>query len=395
MQPLDEKHADWYVDRPDSPEEEIKIYLLNNATDTKILFSGHRGSGKTSTLSKLACDAEIVKKFLVAKFSIKDGLNVADISYTDLLLAIGHRLYEEGKAWLNKRLKDDLDKWSAEVSRVTTKAEEAEAKVEAGIGAWFLKATGTLKTGFEDKKEFRLKFEPRVPQLIEFINRIIAAIETHQDTGSRKVLVILEDLDKPTVDIALDLFAVKGSVLVQPQCKIIFTVPTALLYSGQYKVIMQNFSKQFPLPNFKIMDKTGERNEVGWNRMREIVEQRMEPQLIEPKALDCAVEMSGGVVRELIRITQGAAVKALVAKANCIKPEHVLQAVDELRAEYSFSLTREDYLQILRRVHETNQLIATDEKPMLDLLHNLFILKYPDGPGWYGVNPIVHKLIGV
>jgi len=109
MQSLDEQHKDWYVDRPDSPEQDIKVYLLNNATDTKILFSGHRGSGKTSTLSKLACDAEIVKKFLVVKFSIKDELNVADLTYTDLLVAVGHRLYEQGKAWLSKNLIDDLD----------------------------------------------------------------------------------------------------------------------------------------------------------------------------------------------------------------------------------------------------------------------------------------------
>ena len=395
MLSLDEKHKDWYVERPDSPEAAIKIYLINNTTDTKILFSGHRGSGKTSTLSRLACDAEILKSFYVVKFSIKDELNVADLTYTDLLLAIGHRLYEEGKAWLDSGLRDDLDKWSAEVTRVTTKADQAEVKVEAGIGAWFFKAAGLLRTGFEDKREFRLKFEPRVPQLIEFINRIIRAIETNPDAQGREVLLILEDLDKPTVDVAMDLFSTKGTVLTQPECKIIFTVPTSLLYSGQYNVVKENFSKQFPLPSFKIKEKSGERNEAGWARMREIVEKRIEPQLIESKALDFAVEMSGGVVRELIRIVQGAASRALVAKANVIKLEHVKQAVDELRMEYSFSLTREDYIDILRRVHESKELRYPDEKPLLELLHNLFILQYPNGAGWYGVNPIVHKLIGV
>ena len=77
MQSLDERNSEWYVERPDNPEEEIKVYLLNNSTDTKILFSGHRGSGKTSTLSKVACDRDIQEKFLVVKFSIKDELNVA------------------------------------------------------------------------------------------------------------------------------------------------------------------------------------------------------------------------------------------------------------------------------------------------------------------------------
>jgi hypothetical protein len=395
MQSLDEKHKAWYVDRPDSPEEEIKIYLLNNGTDTKILFSGHRGSGKSSTLSKLACDPAILKAFFVVKFSIKDELNVADLTYTDLLLAIGHRLYEEGKGWLSAKLSEDLDRWSAEVSQVTTTTDGAEAKVQAGIGVWFLKATGILKTAFEEKTEFRKKLDPRVSQLIDFINRIIGAIETHPDAGGREVLVILEDLDKPTRDVALDLFAVKGSVLAEPQCKIIFTVPTSLLYSGQFNVAKQSFSEQFMLPNFKIKETTGERSDAGWAKMREIVHRRMESPLIQSTALDLAVEMSGGVVRELVRIIEGAATRALVAKANVIKHEHVEQAVEKLRAEYSFSLTREEYVEILRRVHETHKLMYPKEGPLLDLLHNLFILQYPNGPGWYGVNPIVHKLIGV
>jgi hypothetical protein len=395
MQSLDEEHKDWYVERPDSPEEAIKIYLINNSTDTKILFSGHRGSGKTSTLSKLASDAEIRKTFFVVKFSIKDELNVADLIYTDLLLAIGHRLYEEGKTWLDRRLKEDLDKWAAEVQRVTTKADQAEVEVGAGISAWFFKAKGLLKTGFEDKQEFRQKFEPRVPQLIEFINRIIRAIETNADAGGREVLLILEDLDKPTVDVAMDLFSTKGTVLTQPECKIIFTVPTSLLYSGQYNVVKQNFSKQFPLPSFKIIEKSGERNDHGWARMREVVERRIEPQLIESRALDHAVEMSGGVVRELVRIIQGSASRALVAKRNVIKHEHVEQAVDELRTEYNFSLTRDEYIEILRKVHESKELRYREEEPLLLLLHNLFILEYPNSPGWYEVNPIVHKLIGV
>jgi hypothetical protein len=365
MQSLDEDHKDWYVERPDSPEEAIKIYLLNNSTDTKILFSGLRGTGKTSTLNKLAWDAEIRKTFFVVKFSIKDDLNVADVTYTDLLLAIGHRLYEEGKAWLDSKLNEDLDKWSAEVSRVPANADRAKAQVEPGISAWFLKATGLLKTGFEDKREFRQKFEPRIPQLIDFINRIIRSIETHPDAGGREVLLILEDLDKPTVDVATDLFSTKGTILTQPECKIIFTVPTSLLYSGQYNVVKQNFSNQFPLPNFKIVEKSGERNDRGWARMREIVERRMDPQFIESRALDHAVEMSGGVVRELVRIIQGSASRVLVAKANVITFEHVEHAVDKLRMEYSYSLTRDYYIDILRKVHETKQLRYPDEKPLL------------------------------
>jgi hypothetical protein len=117
--------------------------------------------------------------------------------------------------------------------------------------------------------------------------------------------------------------------------------------------------------------------------------------LIGSQALDYAVEMSGGVVRELVRIIHSAASRAVATNANSIQQPHVEQAVDKLRMEYSFSLTRQEYIDILRQVHETKLLRYDREEPLLDLLHNLFILQYPNGPGWYGVNPIVHKLIGV
>jgi hypothetical protein len=397
MLSLDASHSDWYVERPDSPHLEMKALLLNTTADCKTLFSGHQGSGKTSTLNKLAADPEIKQKFFVVQFSIKDELNIADLTYTDLLVAMGARLYAvaENALRLNDKLKKDLDDWSAEVSHVWTKTDQAEAKVEGGIGAFFLKATGLLKTGFEDKREFRQKFEPRVPQLIDIINRIIAAVETYPKAGNQQVLLIIDDLDKPPVDAAMDLFFSKGTILAQPQCKIIFTVPTSLLYSGQYNVVKRSFGEPFILPNFKIMEQNGGRNDLAWERMREVVLRRLDKELIAVQALDDAVEMSGGVVRELVRIIHSAASRAVATNANSTQQPHVEQAVDKLRMEYSFTLTRQEYIDILRQVHETKLLRSDDEKPLLDLLHNLFILQYPNGPGWYGVNPIVHKLIGV
>jgi septin family protein len=132
MQSLDSTSFEWYVERPDSPHLELKSFLLNNQTDSKILFSGHRGSGKTSTLNKLASDPDIQQKFFLVQFSIKDELNVADLTYTDLLVAMGHRLYSEAdkKTYLKEDLKKDLDEWSAEISRSRSVGDTGEVKVE-------------------------------------------------------------------------------------------------------------------------------------------------------------------------------------------------------------------------------------------------------------------------
>jgi hypothetical protein len=89
MLSLDARHSDWYVERPDSPHLEMKALLMNTTADCKTLFSGHQGSGKTSTLNRMAADPEIKQKFCIVQFSIKDQLNIADLAYTDLLVAMG------------------------------------------------------------------------------------------------------------------------------------------------------------------------------------------------------------------------------------------------------------------------------------------------------------------
>ncbi len=393
MEPLPST-SDWYVERPDNPHNRIKAYLLNDRADSKILFHGFRGAGKSSALNKLAAEPEIQDKFFVIQFSIKDELNVADLAYTDLLVAIGHRIYEEAIkiTELNPDLSKHLDTWAAEITTSTTKSKAAEAGTQGGIKTWFLNATGMLKTGFEEKREFRLRFEPRVPQLILYINELIRAIETSHI--GREVLLIIEDLDKPTVDQAIDLFDTKGPIMVQPACTIIFTVPSALLYSGRYNIVREMFHPEFALPNLEVKTKAGDRKPKPWELMRDIALRRLDHALIQDDALNHAVEMSGGVVRELIRIIQGAATEARANSANSIAMNQIQRTIGQLRTEYSYTLTEDEDIEILKRVRATNELRWKNREPLLKLLHQLFILMYSNGENWYGINPIVEALIG-
>jgi hypothetical protein len=397
MSSLKEEHRDWFVERADSPLEPLKIDLLYKPSTVKLLFSGHTGSGKSSELNRLVADPEIQQRFIVVQFSVKDELNIVDLSYTDVLVAIGRRVFEaaDDAFGLEADLKKSLDEWAAKVSRTWGTTDLAEAAVEGGIKAWFFSAVGKLKTGFEEKREFRLKLEPRVPELIDNINRIVHAAQTHPRAEGKSVLLIIEDLDKPPVDVARDLFVNKSSVLVEPVCRTIFTIPTSVLYSGHFNAVRQYFSAEHRLPSFKTKERDGSVNLAGRQCMEQIIYQRMDRQLIEEKAAARAVEMSGGVARELVRMISTAANQALVRKANHIRLEDVEYAVDDARRVYSYSLTKQEYVEVLKRVNTTGELRWAKEEPLLELLHGQFILLYPNGPGWYGVNPIVHKLIGI
>ena len=83
MRPLS-GDSKFYVDRKNNPLVEMKWSLLNdNPVPQKILFSGHRGSGKSTELRKLTADGEIKEKYFVVHYSINDILDPADLKYTD------------------------------------------------------------------------------------------------------------------------------------------------------------------------------------------------------------------------------------------------------------------------------------------------------------------------
>ena len=74
----------YYVARPHAPLEPMKTYLKVTNQPAKVLFCGHRGSGKSTELMRLAKDLE--NEFFVVRFSAR-SLNLADLNYVDILLS--------------------------------------------------------------------------------------------------------------------------------------------------------------------------------------------------------------------------------------------------------------------------------------------------------------------
>lgn len=86
----DEELRDYFVARPMSPLEELSFLLKERAGPQKILFTGHRGSGKSTELAKLA--QGLRDQFLPIQYSIKDRLNLYDLTYVDVILSLGLEL---------------------------------------------------------------------------------------------------------------------------------------------------------------------------------------------------------------------------------------------------------------------------------------------------------------
>lgn len=381
----------FHVEREDRPLDRLKRALnREHRQPPKYFFSGHRGCGKSTELNRLEANEEIKKKFFVVKYSVREVCDVNNLDYVDVLFSMGAELYikylEAGKK-LRPELIKDLNAWK---NRIVEKEESlttsAEVEAETGIKAFFVSILGKIKAEDSTRKTIRQTIEPKLSELIEKINLIIADIQGRE---KKKVLILIDDLDKPLLDQAKKIFYNNFTAITQPSCYIVFTVPIAIYFTQEFTVLKE--SKYF-LPNIKLHAK-GDRNsmdEKGYALMRSFVYKRMEKDLIDDDALDHAIMMGAGVFRETARIMQIAADSAIEKGRAKIIKEDVERAERELRGDFKRQLTTEDY-DTLKEICDMNEMRGIEK--IGHLLHNLSVLEYVNDEPWCDVHPVIEELL--
>ncbi len=72
-------YLSFYVERRNNPLGKMRTALMrDNPRPPKFLFSGHRGSGKSTELNRLMADARIHGKYFIVHYSIRDVFDPAD-----------------------------------------------------------------------------------------------------------------------------------------------------------------------------------------------------------------------------------------------------------------------------------------------------------------------------
>ena len=385
--------SELYVERRNNPLGEMEWDLMNdNPIPPKFLFSGHRGSGKSTELNKLMANVEIKGKYFIVHYSVREVLDVASLDYTDLLLSIGAQIFikaDDEKLKLRKKLLDELDRWKGTIEKEILSEESATVQTEVGLKAFFVKAMAGLKVGYKSREKMRQTIEPQLSELINIIDSLVAEVEL---ASGKRVLVAIDDLDKPDRPVTKELFYERRSSLTLPNCSIIYTIPIALLYSPEAGQVKQAFTDSYVLPNVTITtrDDRNKQNEEGRTQMKEFVLKRMSPDLIEKDALEHAITISGGVFREMARIMRRSASKAFARGEERIELVDVKKAESDFRNEFRRMLQVEDYKE-LKEVFETRKLEVSDQRAKL--LHNLSVLEYQNENNWCDVHPIAASLL--
>lgn len=400
--------SSFYVERDDEPLANVRNRLLAQTGPSKFLVAGHRGSGKSTEINRLVVREEIRARFEVVKFSAQEELDLVDLDYVDLLFFSAARVFTALVADAEKpiELTDEvlkrLDLWRQQYDgklarEVTTEAERSVAgEVATGVKlsvlrAFFAEIQARLRVERTTRQVTRQIVEPRLSEFLTTLEIFYREVDDALSERQRQLLLVVEDLDKiPDIAKAQVLFRDKGAYLTQPPCSILYTLPIALHYDPAFQGVARTFGYSVFLPNVPLRQKDGTGYAHGSRLMREFVTRRIEESLIEPSALEMAIEKSGGVFMQIQRLMDLACLRAFGSGRTVIEISDVDEAALDLRFEYERQLAERHY-HALDRVDRTRE--ASSEDDVLVLLHSLHLIEYRNRERWCMVNPLLQPAL--
>jgi len=409
-----------YVDcTPVRGNEDVVTQMFNAITDSDVhvaqLFTGHRGSGKSTELLRLQARLEEAG-YVVLYFGADDDLDLNDIEYTDLLLSIARRvvgdLHSQGIK-LPADLLQNVTDWFCETLYTEEQRREidrelaAEAKLGIGlaenmplVARLLARVTGQIKTGRLVKSEIRRRLDPQVSQLIANLNLLLdTAHERIRRQEKQGLVLIIDNLDRIVFRDLGDgrtthhaLYAEHGEQLRAVHCHVVYTVPISVIYSDRVTAVTAIFPDYQVLPMLKVRQQDNSEYPPGLEYLRDILASRMDLDLLfTPDAVDYLCRSSGGHPRDLMLLVRYAcnyAPRDTWPRPITVEVAH--RAQSRLVAEYS-RMIPEDHFPLLARVHLLKT-VQNDASHQL-MLYNLSVLEYVnDAPPWHDVHPAVTQL---
>ncbi|MBD2329062.1 AAA family ATPase [Alkalinema sp. FACHB-956] len=382
----------------------VKSEINASMKDGKVIFTGHRGCGKSTLLKRLGI--EMQGQHFVVFFSISDLVEPSAVSPINILYSIGLRLLSAATTAnvpVPEDIKEELLGWLTKTQKQKT---ETVVKSEMGFGLDKLLQLATLK--LQQEKAFRDEvetvFAKRVSDLVQRLDRLAAGIQT---TIKKPVLVIIDDLDKLELGMAEALYSKNVKSLFSPKFRIVYTVPIAAIQEPKVMGALnsEGVVRPYLFPIAKFFPKDQTRNpqakplEKPFQAFLQILQKRIPEALIEPETACKMVLMSGGVMRELVRIARECCTEAMFQleidpdRTEVKIDDAVLQvALRNLRLDFARQITPDLY-GVLVRVYQTQKQEDAADGGFVKLLHGLMVLEYENDRLWYDVHPIVVDLL--
>jgi hypothetical protein len=377
--------------------------LANPPNNTKFLFVGHTGCGKSTELSMLvniinSSDHQhqvLCENYLPVQYSVSEVVGLYNIEFVDIALSMVLGIYQAMEALGHtvdgtpaRRVYDWLYQEEEDTTTRARPMESGGMGLDMALGSLIRLIDVRLKSEGVVREEIRTRIRKYIPELISLINQ---AIDEVSAVTGKHVLLIIDDLDKiQPLENALRIFREHVRSLISFRCFVIYTAPISLLYDPASTHVSQTMEIHY-MPMFRVRTRAGERElpeAVDVAMLREIIYRRVHPALFGEGVVERAIDMTGGVLRELIRVIRGCCVYCQEYELGQITHNVLDIQKSKLKGEYYRMLEHDDY-KWLRRVNRTKSRADVNMRH----LESLCVLYYPNGKGWFDVHPIVRELL--
>ncbi len=392
--------------------EDVVDLLFNSITweekgvYTCQLFTGHRGSGKSTELLRLRTRLENAE-YAVVYFEGSEDLDINDVEYSDIILAIVRRIVselDEQKIKLDPDFLEDILNWFGEMIYAKDKWKDVElslkdeAKIGVDIpilGGLLAQITGQIKSGEQIKETIRRRIDPQISQLINKANLLL---EEASKKLNKQLVIIVDNLDRiPLVELGKEhtnhdaIYIDHSDQLRSLSVHMVYTVPISMLYSVRATVMTQSFPDYAVLPMIKNRDQNGQLNVTGMEVLRKILNKRIALEdMFEEDAIEYLCKMCGGHPRDLMTLVRYSTRYAKNIYPKPIDMNAVQRAVGNLITEYNRTIPEDHYNKLVQTYFSKKITNNADHRQML---YNQSVLEYYDGPFlWHDVHPVVAEL---
>ena len=370
------------------------------------LFSGFRGTGKSTELLRLKAQLEKddYTVLLIDLFDCHDMEHLLAIEDLVVILAaaVGDWANKEGLGTIVDEFWEELSsffKTELALSEVKLSVKPVELKFGVRNASPFWKeARGKLATSLNGL----------VKQAHAFIEQKVQKIQKARN--GNPVVLIFDSLEKlggseanfrDTMDSVIRVFSQFPSYLRLPKCHVIYTIPPYATIMDPHVEEHYDCSLLKPLPAIKITEKgpDGPGYEPGYAALRSLVDKRVPLEQLfgkDTSGINLLIKFSGGHVRTLIRMMR----ELLLRFGDEPFPlglTQVRKVVNDFQEKVVLSV-RPEGVAMLETIRKTNSItdVRDDELELLArYMDHHMVLCYQNGDGWFQIHELIKNNVQV
>lgn len=406
----------FYVNRAQDDEHDPVLNLKQciewEALPGSYLFSGLRGSGKTTELNRLI--RELQQGGIEAYYcdaSVYLNLNDPQLSLSDLLMTV---LAGFADAVRQQKGKDVLtDSIWERTKRLLHSDVQFKPKLKAPLGS--SGASIEVEATLEEHPDFRkdlARFSAASSAFFDEANSFATEVaNTINAGGSKKIVLVVDSLERisaPTgeerklFDSLKEVFFNNPGRLQFDAISVVYSAPPYL--HAVLPGVDTCFSQSVKLPNFKVITRQGDPNPEGIAQMLAILDHRYADwrEILTEPVTEHLAWLSGGNVRRFFSLLRTVARKAALGKSalpiDQADASPIQQALSEAGAPLQW-LTAPDrqclerFTQPSSQPAEHIQNLNTDLPSIIRLFDHSLIFDYQNGSTWYQVPPFVKQYV--